>query len=405
MSSAAARTSSIWLARAPARPLAAPLVGSVAVDVVVVGAGVCGAAAVWSLARAGVSVAWLEAGEVAGEATGRNAGFVLQGTAERYDRAVAILGRERARAVHALSVHNHQRMSAVVAELGIDCDYRVRGSLQLAGTPHEEDELRTSARWLVEDGFSAEVWSADQLPPALAGRSYRMGVFLPGDGELDPVRFVRGVASAAVGQGVRLFERSPVVALDAGSPGDVTVRTPEGEVKAEVAVVCTNARAGELLGWCADTVDPVRGQMLATAPAPRGTFPIPVYADHGYDYWRQLECGRIVLGGWRNLDPTAEVGHDDRLHTDIQAKMAAFLHSFPGLSGLAIEHRWSGTMGFSRDGLPLVGAAPGAPGAVVGVGFTGHGFGFAWASGEALARLVIDGRHPTVDLLTPSRLR
>lgn len=399
------RTRSLWLDRAPVRTMAPALVGEVECDVVVIGAGICGTSAALGLARAGVSVVWLEAGVVAGEATGRNAGFILQGTAERYDRAVALMGRERARAIHAVSVENHVRMSAIIREHGLDCAYKHRGSLQLAGSEREEVELRTSAEWLAEDGFEARILAADELPPALARHGYRMGVLLPADGELDPVRFVRGAAGVACAAGVRLFESSPVIGLDAGAPGDVTVHTPTGTVRAEVAVVCTNARAGQLVSWCADKVDPTRGQMLSTVPAPPGVFPIPIYADHGYDYWRQLDDGRIVLGGWRNLDPSAEVGHSDVLHDDIQHKMSAFLHSFPELEGVPIEHRWSGTMAFSRDGLPLVGAAPGAPGAVLGVGFTGHGFGFAWRAGDALAQLVLEGRDPLIDLLTPSRLR
>jgi len=400
-----ARTRSIWLANAPVQPARPTLTGTHTADVVVIGAGICGTSTALALAHEGVDVVWLEAGRVAFEATGRNAGFILQGTAERYDRAVALMGRERARTVHALSIENHHRIARTIQQHGLDCGYRMRGSLQLAGTPREEDELRTSAAWLAEDGFEAEVWSAAQLPPALASRGYRMGVFLPADGELDPVRFIRGAAHIATQQGVRLFENSPVQALHAPAPGDVAVHTAGGTVHAQLAVVCTNAKAGQLLGLCAHTVDPVRGQMLATAPAPKGTFPIPIYADHGYDYWRQLPDGRIVLGGWRNLDPSAEVGHTDVLHATIQDRMTAFVRSFPGLENLPIEHRWSGTMGFSRDGLPLVGPAPGAPGALVGAGFTGHGFGFAWRSGEALARVVLDGRDPLVDVLSPARLR
>ena len=167
----------------------------------------CGASAALSLSSSGVDVVWLEAGEIAGEATGRNAGFVLQGTAERYDRAVAVMGRDRARAVHALTVHNHERMASVVAELSLACGYRRGGSLQLAGSAREEDELRTSARWLVEDGFQAEVWSKSELPAAHQQHS-GMGVFLPTDGELDPVRFVRGVAQAAVARGAAVARRA-----------------------------------------------------------------------------------------------------------------------------------------------------------------------------------------------------
>ena len=90
---------------------------------------------------------------------------------------------------------------------------------------------------------------------------------------------------------------------------------------------------------------------MATAPAPR-LFDLPVYADHGFDYWRQDEAGRVVLGGWRNLDPGAEVGTSDVLHEGIQAKMEAFIRRFPALADVPITHRWSGTMGFVHPVAP-----------------------------------------------------
>jgi gamma-glutamylputrescine oxidase len=192
--------------------------------------------------------------------------------------------------------------------------------------------------------------------------------------------------------------------LEATAPGEVRLRCSGGEVRAQLALVCTNARARELLPWYADKVDPVRGQMLATSPAPR-IFQRPIYADHGYDYWRQDRQGRVILGGWRNLDPDSEVGTDDLLHPGIQARMEAFIRRFSALSGVEITHRWSGTMGFSRDGLPLVGPAPGAPGALAAVGFTGHGFGFAWMAGEALAATVSQGEHPFATEFSPLRMR
>lgn len=392
-------TLSSWL-DLPHTP-APTLRGRVDTDVVIIGAGLCGTGAALALASAGVGVVVLEGGEIASSATGRNAGFILQGTAERYARAASVYGRERTRRIHALSLENHQRIADVVAEHGLEASYRRGGSLQLASSKEEEHDLIESADLLNADGFQAELLT-DALPQVYRSAGFSVGVLLPQDGEINPVRFVRGAMAAAAARGARLHERTPVVALDAGAAGDVRVQTAEGEVRASVAVVCTNARAGELLPWYADKVDPVRGQMLATAPAPR-IFELPVYADHGYDYWRQDEHGRVVLGGWRNLDPGSEVGTSDVLHPGIQDKMEAFIRRFPALSDIPITHRWSGTMGFSRDGLPLIGPAPGAPGALAGVGFTGHGFGFAWLAGEALAAVVMDGRHPMVDELSPKR--
>lgn len=396
---------SVWLASSPAQaqPSAVPLQGRVSADVVVIGAGLSGTAAARRLARAGASVVWLEASSVAERATGRNAGFILQGTAERYSRAVAIMGRERARRVHAWSVENHARLYQTVRSLGIDCGYRKVGSLQLASSPEEEQELVESARLLNEDGFRAELVRGEALEAVHRAAGFDVGVVLPDDGELDPVAFTRAAAHDAVQQGARLFAHTPVVDLLANAPGQVRARTPQGEVHAEVAVVCTNAATGTLLPWFADVISPVRGQMLSTAPlAP--VFARPVYADHGFDYWRQDHRGRVVLGGWRNLDPGAEVGFDEVLHPDIQERMEGFLRRYPALATVPIEHRWAGIMGFSRDGLPLVGASPGAPGAVVCAGFTGHGFGFAWLCGESAADLVLEGTHPVLEDFSPRRL-
>lgn len=393
-------TSPYWLA-AP-YVSAAPLVGTQECDVAVVGAGLCGASAAYALSAAGVRVGWLEAGTVSSGASGRNAGFLLQGTAERYSRAIGVMGRERARAVHQISRENHTAMAETAVNLGIECGYMRRGALQLAGSLEEESDLLESAQLLRDDGFAAEVREGGSLDAVYRDAGFRIGVHITDDGELDPARFVRGVAAAAVAGGANLYENSRVIGLGAGGPGSMTLQTESGELKSQIVLLCTNAYTGTLSDWFADKVDPVRGQMLATAPAPP-LFSCPVYADHGFDYWRQDEFGRIVLGGWRNLDPGAERGTDDRLHPEIQTRMAEFLHRFPAMRQVPVTHRWSGTMGFSRDGLPIVGPVPGLPGAFAAAGFTGHGFGFAWTCGQALAQLVLEGTSPVADLFTSRR--
>ena len=394
-------TTPLWLD--PPRPARPPLATDLRCDVVVIGAGLCGSAAAAELAGRGLDVVLLEAGQVSGQASGRNAGFLLQGTAERYDRAVGLLGAERARRIHAWSLENHDRIAAFIQAEGLSCDYRRCGSLQLAGSPREEEELIRSAELLVADGFQASLCMGEDLPEVYRKAGFKVGVILPRDGELHPARLVQGIADVAVTRGCRLFEHSPVTALDANTPGAVQAATAGGTVQADLALVCVNARAGHLLPFFADKVDPVRGQMLATAAAPP-LFGCPVYADHGFDYWRQDHQGRVILGGWRNLDPQAEVGLEDVLHAGIQDRMTAFLHRFEALRDVPVTHRWSGTMGFSRDGLPLVGAVPGAPGALAAVGFTGHGFGFAFLAGQALADVAAEGRHPFATELSPRRL-
>ena len=380
-----------------------PLHGTHHCDVVVIGGGICGISAALHAARMGFSVMVVESRVVAWGATGRNAGFILAGVAERHSRVAAMYGRERANTLWATTLENHQLMAEEISRSAIPCEYRLRGSIQLSNSGDEDAELRESAELLAQDGFAGHFLEPHEVPEVYRGAGFGGALVIPTDGELDPARFVRGAAEVAEAEGVKIFENTPVMAMDTATQGEVVVETSEGRIHAMVALLCTNAHAAELVPWFEHRVMPTRGQMLATAPAPL-LFDCPVYANHGFDYWRQTVAGRIVIGGWRYLDTEGEVGTRDHVHGEIQGAMERFLARFPGLQGVEITHRWSGIMGFSSDGLCQVGAVPGQPGLLAAVGFTGHGFGFAWAAGKSLAQLLAEGRSALSDLLPPRRL-
>ena len=370
-------------------------------DIVIVGGGICGASTAWHLRNAGLRVVLVEERGISHSATGRNAGFILQGTAERYNRAVSLMGREKARQIHGFSLENHIGIREWTEQHPhLDCEYKQSGSLQLASSQEEEDELVESADLLLEDGFSAELLYGAELGQTYVDAGFHTGIVLPEDGEIHPAKFIQHVVHQSNVAGLQVFENTSVTHIEYGA--QPVVHTKHGTIRSEMVIVCTNARVGTLLGQYKDIVSPVRGQMLATAPAPK-IFDRPIYADHGFDYWRQTPQGNIVLGGWRNLDPSTEVGFDETLHPEIQQHMEDFLHKFSALHDVEIIQRWSGIMGFSKDGLPLVGPVPGLSNILVGAGFTGHGFGFAWLAGKALADVTTEGSHPFADVCTPNR--
>ena len=70
-----------------------------------------------------------------------------------------------------------------------------------------------------------------------------------------------------------------------------------------------------------------------------------------------------------------------------------FLPSLGFQVGIAIEHEWTGIIGWSMDGLPFVGPLPGNDTAFVCAGFSGHGMTQAWLSGKATANMVL-GKAP-----------
>jgi gamma-glutamylputrescine oxidase len=265
----------------------------------------------------------------------------------------------------------------LVAEHGIECQLRWNGSDQLAGDDAEWREIQESAALL-----------AEHVTVRLDGT--RRGATYSDDGDLHPVKWVRGLARAAASVGARIHESTAVTAV-----ADGQVRTARATVRAGAVLLCTNAYTAHL---APSRVRPVRGQMLATAPtAP--VFARPAYANRGYQYWRQTADGRVVVGGWRDTAVDEEVGEDETPTPRIQSQLVDFLRAH-GITA-PVTHRWAGTMGFSHDALPYAGHI--GAGSFVCGGFTGHGMSFGPACAELVATLVRGGSHPDADLFDPAR--
>lgn len=357
-----------------------PLEGDASADVAVVGAGIAGCAVAYALAREGASVIVLERDAIAGAASGRNAGFLLAGVAENHVAACRRLGEGVARRVWRVTLTNRALLRAIAQRERIECDIAWNGSEQHAGDDEEWSEIREGAERLRALGGRATVDEASRR------------VVFEEDGEIHPVRFVRGLADAAERHGARFHEGTPVTALRSGA-----LTTPAGTVTAGAVVSCANAYTEHLIPG--SRIAPVRGQMLATAPLADRVFPRPVYAHRGFRYWRQTRDGRVLVGGWRDSALLAEVGEDATPTAAVQRHLDAFLAEH-GVRA-PVTHRWAGIMGFAHDGLPYVGRR--ASGVYMLAGFTGHGNAFAIAGSEIVASLIRRGSHPDADLFDPER--
>ena len=349
-----------------------------AADVAIVGGGIAGVATAYFLAKAGARVIVLEARGIAEGASGRNAGFLLAGVAENFVAASRRYGETNAWRIWRVTKRTHQIVRSLTAEHAISCELRWNGSDQIAGDDDEWAEIAESARRLAARGVATSV-----------DATHRSATYAD-DGDLHPVRWVRGLARAAVDAGARIHESTRATAV-----GDGRVTTDRGSVTAGAIVLCTNAYTAHLTRT---RVRPIRGQMLATAPA-KATFARPAYANRGYQYWRQTSDGRIVVGGWRDTAVDREVGEDETPTAEIQTHLDAFLRAHA--IDAAVTHRWAGTMGFSHDALPYVGHT-GARRFVCG-GFTGHGMAFGPACAEIVATLVRGESHADADLFDPAR--
>jgi glycine/D-amino acid oxidase-like deaminating enzyme len=370
-------------------------------DVLIVGGGITGVTLAYTLVEQGAVVALVDSGAIAGSASGRNAGFLMVASADPYKDEIEFWGRATARAVLETARRSHQRIRGLIETLGIECDYATRGSLRLADTPEEADDQRASIPLLKADGFEmhevtlAEAVAEGSSPQAVAA------FVTPEDGELHPVRFLPGVARAAESRGARLYAHTGLRTAS-WHAGLWTAQTERGIARARTLVLCTNAFTPQLCPALKPLIAPRRGQMLSTAPIGRTIATSPTYARRGYQYWRQLPDGRLLIGGWRDIDYDGETGYSDETTPQIQAGIEAGLAALVP-EGVAIEHRWAGTMGFARDGRPLVGWLDAGHHLAICAGYTGHGMGLAAACTQDLADLLSWRKAPGIACFDPSR--
>ena len=334
-------------------------------DVLVIGGGIAGVSLVHHLEKRRISTVLVERAHLAAGASGRNAGFLLAGVAHCYAEAVRIYGRDKARELWSITSENHDRMLEAVE--GSDVAYRRLGSATLASDDAERARLEESSQLMRDDGIKAN-WDGERI-------------FNPRDGEVNPAALVAALAGRAKDGTIR--EGVEVSAISSGR-GEVEVRAGEKSCRAGVVILATNAYTPQLVPQV--KIQPIRAQMLGSAPVLRSVCDVPTYSHSGYRYWRQLRTGEVLVGGWRDTSIATEVGYVEQPTERIQEHLDGQLTAMTG--GAEVTHRWAGIMGFTETGLPLVEQVEGMRNVYLCGGFNGHGLAFAFMSAKQLVEML-----------------
>jgi len=355
-------------------------------DVAVIGAGLSGLSAAIELGRAGADCVVLERHVVGDGASTRNAGFLMRGMAENYFLCAEALGRERAREAWRWNEENIEELRAEgIAALA---SYRAIPSCLLPGSEGEREQLARSRDMLREDGFDVgwlesgedSVWRAGIAP---------CGLVNPNDASCNPAELVAWLRSK-VESPVR--ENAEIAEIRTADNGSLELIGPRLLVRAQRVLVCSNAFGPQLLASLRGIIEPRRGQMLALR-ARSARLDCSYYLNWGGEYFRQTRDDTIVIGGFRKSEEATETGYDDTPTTAIQGRIDGLARTlFP--EGFEVIARWAGIMGFSPDGLPLVGPVAGdwPEGAVWFCGgFTGHGMSVGFKTARAGVRAMLEG--------------
>jgi glycine/D-amino acid oxidase-like deaminating enzyme len=380
-----AGTTPYWLdSPYKARP---PLDGDVEVEACVVGGGVAGLSCALRLARHGVDTLLVEAGTVAGGASGRNGGFLIAGTALFHNDARERLGAERAREIYERTIAAQDEVIELAGQLGAADSVRRVGLLRLAVSEEEAEHVRSHTAALQADGFPGELVERDDLPPALR-RSGLVGCLTEHDAALHPVRWYRALAAAAESAGARIVEGTRAVA-PVPAPAEGPVVTERGRVRARHVIVAADGALPALVPDYAGRVHARRLHMVAVEPLPPAIDRL-VYARWGHEYLQQLPDGHVLAGGFGDMD--GERSYTDSEHGDplVWERVHRYLREELGLDA-EVTHRWAGIVGYTDDQLPYAGEVPGRPGLYVAGGYSGHGNVPGYMCGRDIADTIAGG--------------
>jgi glycine/D-amino acid oxidase-like deaminating enzyme len=366
-------------------------------DVVVVGAGIIGAACAYQLARAGARVTVLDAGPIAGGTSSAGEGNLLVSD--------KLPGPELELALGSL-----RRWWELGDQLGAGTiELERKGGLMVAGSEPARKRVGALAADQRAAGVTVIELAGDQLAdyePRLAG-GLAGGAHYPQDAQLQPM-----LATAHLLRGLDVRCGSRVRAIETDGRGRVRgVRIGSVLVRADAVVNATGVAAGELAATVGTRlpIQPRRGFILVTAPLAAPGEPGPIrHKVYAADYLSAVasdaaglasspvvegtRAGTVLIGSSRE-----RVGFDPAYPLPVLRRIAReAVALFPFLAAVPVLRAYRGFRPYTPDHLPVIGPDPRVAGLWHACGHEGAGFGLAPGTGALIAAMVTGG-DPELD--------
>jgi len=404
------------------------------VDVVVIGGGIIGTSTALELAERGMHVLLCEKGQIAGEQSSRNWGWVRLGM--RDPREIPLMHE---------ALHVWQGLDA---RLGRQTGYTRSGILFGASGKRSAGNLE---RWLRNvDGLQtgAKIVSGAELDTLLPGHQdeFTAALYMPQDGRAEPQWAARAIAGAARDQGAALMPHCAVRSLDIQAGRVSGVFTERGRVACSGVVLAGGAWSRLFAGNAGINLPQLKvlNTVMRTSPVEHG--PEAALWSDDFAIRKRADGGHTIASGhentvdivpdsfrlarqflpayaqeWRSLrfrlsDRWLIEARQDRtwLPTDVtpfehcrildpepsqKVLRKAWVNArkgFPALDQAEIVQSWAGMIDVTPDAIPVISVAEDVPGLVIATGFSGHGFGIGPAAGRLAAELVTHST-PCVD--------
>lgn len=381
-------STSYWLDRSPTKEKRT-------YDVIIVGAGISGLSTAYWINKEDPSlkVAIIEKSRLSYGASGRNAGFITCGSVEHFNRMINKHGLKQATEIWKFSETNLRLLQEEIIQDSAEAlEFEKNGAYSLAAQENEFEELKEVAKIMTGLDIKTEIFDADQIRERVGAVNFVGGIKYLDDASVNPVKLVNAIYSKV---NVDLIEQTEAIKIEESSEGTRILKTDNGDFEAPMILMNLNGYSANLHPYFADKIFATRAQCLMFEKVPR-FMEGPCYANFYLDYFRQIPSGELLIGGFRQIEKETEVGYSDHITEPIQNALHNFVKThLPQYKDAKVTHRWSGIMGFSKDGEPMIGSIPDDPQVFFAGGYTGHGIGLAFHTAKCLVDLVFGREIPS----------
>jgi glycine/D-amino acid oxidase-like deaminating enzyme len=395
-------------------------------SIVIIGGGIVGVTAALALAERNISVVLLEKGQVGGEQSSRNLGWIRKTSRHLHDVPLALAA--------------DRLWAEMPRRIGRDVGYKQAGIMFLAKT---EAQMQLHKDWLksVESlSLDSKILSAreiDQLVPDGKGH-WLGGIYTPSDGYAEPSIATSSIANAAVEKGAVIIQNCAVRTLSKKGGKISGVITEKGEICCEQVLLAGGAWSRRFLGNLGVSLPtlPLICSVLRTKPmegptkiavggpdfsfrkhkdggfiiTQRGKLDAPVTLDHlliGHKYLEQLRTQSSFLnvsignyffkdlklaGNWgpTAISPFEKVRVNNPQFNPILNRQALtnLSDAWPAFKNAEITEAWAGIIDVTPDSNPVIDQIKSIPGLTIATAFSGHGFGTGPAAGQLAADLI-----------------
>jgi len=370
------------------------------VKAVVIGGGVVGCSAAYHLAKYGwKDTILLERDQLTSGTTWHAAGLVSQ------------LGPSAA--ITKIRKYSLELYKKLEKELDFSCGLKLNGALSIATTKGRWQELLRQATTAQLFDVNVEILNLDQIRkiyPIINEKDILGGIFMPGDGQADPVGVTNLLAKAARSEGVQIFQNSPVKKILTKNGRVCGVKLKDQTIECEYIVLATgmwSRQIGEDAG-VSIPLYPAEHFYVITEPMKDLPKNIPVLRDFDNSLYLKEDAGKMLIGIFEGksipaFDKTSRVPEDFSFgefpenFEHFEPYLKSSLKRVPILEKAGIRKFFVGPESFTPDTNTLLGEVPEVRNLFACCGLNSIGIGSGGGVGKVTAEWMMND-HINEDL-------